>query len=145
MNTTHEQKSLLIAHDFITNNSAVLDQKKIDSAVKSITAKTTAYPAKGSVVSIIFYLKFQVNITGGKSFNGNAGGAAIPGAGALIGDVYTNDINKLYSKTVSFQFTTTPVYSSIIFFDKNSNVLGTYQAGGIGIVAGVGGGSGSWS
>ena len=145
MKTTQEQKSILIAHDFIAKNSDVLDQKKIDAAVKAITAKTQSYPANGSIVSFIFYLKFQVNIIGGKSFNGNAGGASTPGAGALKGDVYTSDINRMYKDTISMQFTATPVYSSIIFFDKNSNVLGTFQAGGIGTVAGIGGGTGSWS
>ncbi|AEH01115.1 VapA/VapB family virulence-associated protein [Lacinutrix sp. 5H-3-7-4] len=144
MKTTQEQRNTIIAHDFITKNTGVLDQNKIDNAVKTITAKTQSYPAKGSVASFIFYLKFQVNITGGKSFNGNAGGASTPGGGALIGDVYTSDINRLYSDTVSFQFTATPVYTSIIFFDKSSNALGTFQCGAVSTVAGVGGGSGKW-
>lgn len=145
METTQEQTSMLIAHDFITKNTGVLDEKQIGQAVKKITAKTKSYPAKGSIVSFIFYLKFQVNITGGKSFNGQAGGVSSPGAGALIGDVYTSDLNRLYSDTVSMQFNATPVYTSIIFFDKNSNVLGTFQAGAVSTVAGIGGGSGSWS
>ncbi|WAC01286.1 VapA/VapB family virulence-associated protein [Lacinutrix neustonica] len=145
METTLEQTSTLIAHDFVTKNTGVLDQEKIDAAVKTITAETQSYPANGSVASFIFYLKFQVNITGGKSFNGNAGGASTPGGGALIGDVYTSDINRLYKDTKSFQFNATPVYTSIIFFDGSSNVLGTFQAGAVSTVAGIGGGSGSWS
>ncbi|WP_044401912.1 VapA/VapB family virulence-associated protein [Lacinutrix sp. Hel_I_90] len=145
METTQEQMSTLIAHDFMTKNTGVLDQKKIDAAVESITATTQSYPANGSVASFIFYLKFQVNVTGGKSFNGNAGGASTPGGGALIGDVYTSDINRLYKDTKSFQFNATPVYTSLIFFDGNSNVLGTFQAGAVSTVAGIGGGSGSWS
>lgn len=145
METTQEQRSNLIAHDFITKNTGVLDEKQIDQAVKKITAKTKSYPATGSVASLIFYLKFQVNITGGKSFNGNAGGASTPGGGALIGDVYTSDLNRLYNDTKSFQFNATPVYTSIIFFDGSSNVLGTFQCGAVSTVAGIGGGSGSWS
>jgi hypothetical protein len=66
---------------------------------------------------MIFYLKFQVNITGGESFNGNAGGLSTPGGGALFGDVYTDNLPNLYANTVSFEFQGTPVYLSILFFD----------------------------
>lgn len=135
-----------VADDFAEAVKGVLDQDKIDAAVASITsAATTGYAANGSVASLIFYLRFQCSVSGGKTFDGNAGGLASPGGGALIGTVYTDDINALYSNTVSFQFTCTPVYTSLIFFDSNSNVLGTFQAGAVSIVSGVGGGSGSWS
>ncbi len=94
---------------------------------------------------MIFYLKFQVNVTGGESFNGNAGGISTPGGGALFGDVYTDNLPNLYANTVSFEFQGTNVYLSILFFDGNSNLLGNFQAGAVSTVTGIGGGSGHWS
>lgn len=137
--------SELLAHDFVTAFHGKLDQERIDEAVKSLKSAEGRYPATGSVASLIFYLKFQVNITDGKSFDGHAGGASFPGGGALIGDVYTNDLERLYSDTVSFEFQATPVYTSLLFFDKHSNLLGHFQAGSVSIVTGIGGGSGSWT
>jgi hypothetical protein len=136
----------VLAHDFVNAVHGTLDQDKIDAAVDSIlTASTTSYAATGSVASLLFYLQFQVNIKAGKSFNGKAGGISTPGGGALFGDVYTDDIDRLYSSTTSFQFNATPVYLNINFFDGHSNFLGHLQSGGISTVLGVGGGSGNWS
>lgn len=108
-------------------------------------ANEAHYNANGSVASMIFYLKFQVNIDNGKSFNGNAGGVSSLGGGALIGDVYTDDIDRLYRDTVSFEFNCTPVYTSLLFFDQHSRLLGHFQSGSISTVAGVGGGSDEWA
>jgi hypothetical protein len=46
---------------------------------------------------------------------------------------------------VSFQFNTVPVYTNVNFFDANSNYLGSYHGGGVGIVTGTGGGTGTFS
>lgn len=136
----------IIAHDFHVAMDGKLDADLIASGKKTIVETTTSYPARGSSVSMIFYLQFQVIIqNGGKTFDGKAGGISTPGGGALFGDVYTDDINRLYKDTVSFQFTSTPVYLSIVFFDSNGNVLGTFQCGSVSTVTGVGGGSGKWS
>lgn len=144
-NVVQEVSKEIIAHDFHVAMNGKLDNELIHAAKNQILSTTASYPAKGSSVSMIFYLQFQVNIDNGKSFNGKAGGISTPGGGALFGDVYTDDINRLYSSTVSFQFTSTPVYLSLIFFDNHSNVLGTFQSGSVSTVTGVGGGSGSWS
>jgi hypothetical protein len=136
----------IIAHDFAMSMYATMDQDKIDAAIDRLLSPTaTVYPATGSVASMIFYLQFQVVITDGKSFAGKAGGLTTPGGGALFGDVYTDDLNRLYSNCVSFEFNATPVYLNINFFDGKSNFLGHLQAGGISTVLGVGGGSGAWS
>jgi hypothetical protein len=138
----------ILAHDFATSVHGALEQDQIDATVKALlaSAAATAYPATGSVASLLFYLKFQVNVKGGgKTFDGNAGGISTPGGGALFGDVYTDDIKRLYAKTASFQFNATPVYLNINFFDGSSNFLGHLQSGGISTVLGTGGGSGSWS
>ena len=135
----------IIAHDFLVSAHGKLDQDKLDAVVASLKSVATAYPATGSVASLIFYLRFQVNVTNGKSFNGDAGGLSSPGGGALFGDVYTDDIDRLYRDTVSFEFQGTPVYLSILFFDGNSNLLGHFQAGAVSTVTGIGGGTGKWS
>ena len=106
---------------------------------------STAYPAHGSVASLVFYLKVQVVINDGKTFDGDAWGLAFPGGGALFGDVYTDDLNALYSNTVSFAITATPVYTAVYFFDGGSSLLGHFQAGSVSTVGGSGGGKGSWS
>lgn len=134
-----------IASHFVVSTHGKLEQDKIDAGVTALTATDTSYAANGSVASFIFYLEFGVNVTGGKSFRGKAGGVSSPGGGALFGDVYTDDIDRLYRDTVSFEFQGTPVYLSILFFDNNSNLLGHFQAGAVSTVTGVGGGSGSWS
>ncbi|MEO5928291.1 MAG: VapA/VapB family virulence-associated protein [Candidatus Kapaibacterium sp.] len=135
-----------IATDFATTMQGKLDSETINNVVTSLKTTAQAYPANGSVASFIFYLKFQVSVkNGGKTFNGDAGGLTTPGGGALFGDVYTDDINRLYKDTTAFEFQGTPVYLSILFFDKNSNLLGHFQAGAISTVIGVGGGSGKWS
>lgn len=137
----------VIAQDFTEAMRGKLDDETIASAVSGISAQAAqaGYAANGSVASLIFYLQFQVNVSGGKTFNGKAGGLSSPGGGALFGTVYTDNLDRLYSNTVSFEFQGTPVYLSILFFDSSSNLLGHFQAGAVSTVVGTGGGSGSWS
>lgn len=135
----------LIAHDFRVAMHEKLEPEQIDDVADALMASEKAYPATGSVASLIFYLRFQVNITDGKSFDGNAGGISSAGGGALFGDVYTKDLERLYRDTVSFEFQGTPVYLSILFFDGDSNLLGHFQSGAVSTVTGTGGGTGSWS
>ena len=145
MTTDTTARLTTVAHDFRSSVHGKLEQSKVDAAVAALAAATTTYPANGSVASLIFYLRFKVDVKGGKSFTGNAGGITTPGGGALFGDVYTDDINKLYSNTVSFEFQGTPLYLSILFFDESSNLLGHFQSGAVSTVLGIGGGSGTWS
>jgi hypothetical protein len=145
MNPTVSISKQQIAEDFSAAADGKLAKDRIDAAVDALSAADTIYSAHGSVASLIFYLKFQVTLPGGKTFDGNAGGLSSPGGGALFGDVYTDDLQVLYSNTVSFEFQSTPVYLSILFFDANSNLLGHFQCGAVSTVAGVGGGKGSWS
>ena len=122
-----------------------LDAEKIDAVVESVSATTTTYPAHGALISMIFFMIVKVEISGAKTFDGKAGGVAVPGGGGCWGTVYTDDLNRLYSSTVSFAFTTTPVYVAVYFFDGNSNHLGHFQAGAVSTSTGTGGGSGGWS
>ena len=135
-----------IAHDFKEALHGKLNDEQIAEGIEVLTTIAPGFGANGNVVSLIFYLQFQVNVTDGKSFNGKAGGLSTPGGGALFGTVYTHDIIRLYRDTISFQFTALlHTYLSIIFFDANSNVLGTFQAGGLSTVNGHGGGTGNWA
>jgi hypothetical protein len=52
---------------------------------------------------MIFSLRFGVTVSGGESFQGDAGGLSTPGAGARFGDVSTDNLARLYSDTRSFQ------------------------------------------
>jgi hypothetical protein len=135
-----------VARDFKKAMEGKLDNASINSVTESLLAPSTpSYPATGSVASFIFYLQFVIEIKNGKRFDGKAGGLSTPGGGALYGDVYTDDLERLYRDTVSFEFQGTPVYLSILFFDGNSNLLGHFQGGALSTVTGVGGGSGRWS
>lgn len=148
-------RSNQLADDFKENFTGKLSKdavKHIAEGLKKITESkleaATSYGASGSLVSLIFYIKAQCNINGGKSFNGDAGGISIPGGGALIGDVYLENastLDELYTKTSGFAFTATPVYTAFYFLDSNNIVLGHFQAGSVSTVAGAGGGSGGWS
>lgn len=143
---TGEQVDLgTVANDFATHMDGKLDAEKLEAARQQLQAATASYAANGSIVSMIFYLQVQIAVSGGKTFNGKAGGVSTPGGGALFGTVYTDDIDRLYASTVSFEFQATSVYTSVLFFDSDSNLLGHFQAGAVSIVNGVGGGSGSWS
>lgn len=135
----------ILAQNLKNSLHSVLDNDKLVAAEAALLSTQTAYPANGSVASFIFYFVFQVTVKSGKQFNGKGGGISTPGGGALFGDVYSDDINRLYRDTVSFQFNCTPVYTNLNFFDKHSNFLGSFQSGSVSTVTGTGGGSGNWS
>ena len=134
----------VIANDLVTALHSKLGKDKLDAAVEHILKTTNSYPtSNGSVICAIFYMRFTVDCQN-KAFIGNAGGIGSIGGGALLGDIYTDDINRLFSATTAFQFAVTPVYASLVFFDDSSNALGTFQAGAVSVCIGTGGGSGSW-
>jgi hypothetical protein len=101
----------------------------------------TKYPATGSVASLVFGLKIACQITNGKQFQKWIWGAAIPGGGALFGDVYTNDLNSLYNNVASVAATFTSVYTAFYWYDANGFLLGEFQAGSISTVSGAAGAS----
>lgn len=133
-----------IAEDFRTAMNGILADEQISAAMHTMLTTTTSYPAKGNVVSMIFYLQFQVIISGGRTFEGKGGGISWPGAGALFGELFTSNLERLYQHTVSMQFHVTPAYANLNFFDTQSNLLGNFYSGSIAMVQGVGGGYGKW-
>jgi hypothetical protein len=136
----------VIANDFRTSAQGKLSPEVLDATVKALQKTTTSRHATGSIMSMIFYLQITVDSPDDeRHFVGNVGGVSTPGGGALIGDIYSDDFDKLYNNTNVIQLTATPVYTCVIFFDSQSNVLGSFQAGAVSTVAGVGGGTGQWS
>ncbi|KAA9333501.1 VapA/VapB family virulence-associated protein [Hymenobacter busanensis] len=133
-----------VAEDFRAAMEGVLEPEDLNAAVHTILTTTKHYPAKGNVVSLAFYMQFQVYIDGGKTFNGKGGALSSPGAGALYGAVYTSDLDRLYRDTTSIQFNVAEEYTNINFFDRFSNLLGSFHSGSVSTVNGIGGGTGSW-
>ncbi|QEN89292.1 VapA/VapB family virulence-associated protein [Labrys sp. KNU-23] len=143
----------LAAREFANSMAGLLAQDQINAATADMLGAAAAnqYPAKCSIISAIFYLRFTIEVTADrgygrvlKTFTGNAGGISSPGGGALFGTVFTNDINRLYAETVSFQFNSSPVMLNVNFFSKGHAFLGNYMSGGVSTVGGTGGGSGHW-
>lgn len=142
-----------VAADFAERFADRLPQETMDSvsahlgsapAADSADSATTAYPATGSVASLVVWTKCQCSIKGGKTFDGSAWGVTVPGGGALFGDVYTDDLDALYAKTSSFVLIAAYAYTTFIFLDDHGNALGSFQAGSVSTVGGEGGGSGHW-
>ncbi|MHA7135615.1 VapA/VapB family virulence-associated protein [Oerskovia turbata] len=135
-----------VVADFQASVQGALEQDKIDAAVERLRSGQPSYPANGTAVGMIFYYRLTVDIpASNKQFVGNAGGIGGLGGGGFWGDVYTDDLDRLFRTTVSFQFNATPVYLNVNFFDGSSNLLGNFQSGGIAVLVGTGGGSGGWS
>lgn len=135
----------VVAKDFRAAMSGKMAAALLEDSVKRMTAATASYPAHGSIIGAVFYFRFTVAVDSGKEFTGNAGGVGSVGGGALFGDVYTDNIDRLYRDTASFSFVATPAYVTLQFFDSSSNFLGHFQSGAVSTVTSTGGGSGSWS
>lgn len=124
------------------NTPAVTPPNQESSSNDSVEASATV-SAGGSIISGIFYNRIQIDI-GGARFVGNGGGLMTPGAGTLMGDIYTDDLDRLLRDTASYEVNATPVYVNVNFFDSNSTFLGSLHSGAVSTVTGIGGGVGSW-
>ncbi len=136
-----------IADDFRATWAEKLGESKTDQIIEDLLAGDTAYAADGAIVSGVFWVQVTVNDWDGqsKSYTGEGGGVFTPGGGALIGAVYTDDLDGLLANTTRFEVNAAAAYTSIVFFDDDSNCLGSYQSGSVSTVVGIGGGKGSWS
>lgn len=134
-----------MARDFREKLSDVMEPAKLDAVVSHLSTAEQSFSITGSILSLVFYLRVQIQMPDGTVFTGNAGGIAAPGGGALIGTVYTNDLARLYRDTTSFVLSETPLYTAIVFFDSDHNTLGSCQASALSTsIAGIVGGTGSW-
>lgn len=144
MNASQTIDTRVIANDFRNAMHDKLEPGQIEEAIQALIVNRKAYPVTGSVASRIFYLQFQLDVADGMTFDGDAGGAASPGGDALSGRLYTEDLERLYRDTVSFEYQSMPIYLSILFFDRNNTLLGHFMSGAVSIVTDIGGGKGSW-
>lgn len=133
--------------DFKKTMKNKMSDKQIEQVVKQLSnkANTPAYPANGNVVSFIFYIETSVAFNDKPyKFSGKAGGISSLGAGVTVGNIYTDDIDKLVTETKSFQLNAAVAYTNILFFNSGSHLLGHYESFSISTVLGIGGGSGHW-
>lgn len=144
--TTASVDRAQVVRDFEAAMKGKLDQEKLDAAIRQMRAADTSYTAEAIETSVIFYMKWLVKITTseGRNFNGNAGGFSTAGGGGSWGDVFTDDLARLYDKTDSFSFFTGPGYVTVQFWDKHSNFLGHFEGGAFSTAVGAGGGTGHW-
>jgi Rhodococcus equi virulence-associated protein len=134
------------AHDFRNHFSSRLGEKKTDEIVEKMLAADAAYATDGAIVSGVFWVEVRVNSWDGQDlqYTGEGGGVFTPGGGALVGAVYTDDLPGLLANTSRFEVNAAAAYTSIVFFDDDSNCLGSYQSGSVSTVVGIGGGKGTW-
>ena len=135
------------AEDFRTAFTGKLTEEKLDEIIDTMLSADTAYAADGAIVSGVFWVEVRVNSWDGqaKEFTGEGGGVFTPGGGALIGAVYTDDLDGLLANTSRFEVNAAAAYTSVVFFDDDSNCLGSYQSGSVSTVVGIGGGKGAWA
>ena len=138
----------VFAKDFREAFKDALDDDKLAAAVDAITTATTSYPATAWFANFFFYMHCECQITGDAArFRGNAGGIFAPplvGAGGYFGNLFTDDKQKLYQQTTTFEVHSVVAYCGMTFWDSNHNLLGHFESGGIGSL-GLGGGTGTWS
>ncbi|WP_172685869.1 virulence-associated protein VapP [Prescottella equi] len=102
------------------------------------------WTVNGVLASALVYQRLTLTVEGGEKFEGYAGGLSIPGAGIVWGTLFTDDIQRLYDGTESFEFNAVGPYLNVNFFDGRSTLLGHAQLGGVSSVIGIGGGTGTW-
>ncbi|OJT65705.1 VapA/VapB family virulence-associated protein [Bacillus altitudinis] len=139
---TSDLKQLLEENKF-------LEPKKINEIItKAEGVNRTTHKGYFRTAGALFYTHYWIWTPNTEApyakFNGNAGGLALVNLGAGEGDIYTDDLEAVIDNTVSFGYLSTLVYFSVYFFDKHSNLLGHFQAGGVGTTLGTGGGTGKW-
>lgn len=140
--------------DTIANDYTALLKGQLSEA--ELTADTdylrglvgeSAYGAIGALGSALIWAKCECSVlgTGGQQFEGKCWGLSGIGGGPLWGDVYTDDIDRLYGDTAKFTLIAAIAYTTFLFKDGDGNHLGSFQAGSATTTAGGGSGDGSWS
>lgn len=98
-------------------------------------------------VTGFFFMKFDISKleTEGKSFafTGSGGGLGL-GTGTAGGTLVSWVPLEELLGACSFEFHLTPVYYGLNFFNESSVRIATFNAGGVGIVSGIGGGKGDF-
>lgn len=121
-----------------------LPVESITTILSQLSSLSDVHPATGTVESFVVYDVWTLQVTGGKTFKGQAGGLSGLGKSSFAGVLTTSDLTTLYAKTESFMFAELSNGVSLTFFDSAHKPLGTFL-GVIPSVTGIGGGTGSWS
>jgi Rhodococcus equi virulence-associated protein len=139
-------RETVIDRQTVLNNYAEFSNAKMDAALDIMPISLTKYPAYASFPWIDFTYIFTVNFSDsqvGKAFSADVFGMGGPLNGFAVGDVATDNLQRLVNKTVSYQFNGTSSNFKMNFFDENSNLLGTFKCENF-LLLGVGGGIGVW-
>ncbi|WP_168199688.1 VapA/VapB family virulence-associated protein [Pantoea sp. CCBC3-3-1] len=131
------------AHKFLN-----LDSEGIDRTIKQLGTMPSYQSYDLEIWAWVVYFDIKATPTNGdgKSFSGKAGGLSGLVGGKAWGTLYTDDVLTLFENTKSFMFTAYGgVYEALYFYDKDHNLLGYIQAGGVTIAVGMAGGTGHWS
>ncbi|WP_445721753.1 VapA/VapB family virulence-associated protein [Flavobacterium sp.] len=145
INSIEAENLKMMTTDFKEVVKGKMEEKQIEKIVSDMSSFTNRHAAQCPISSAVFYVWINVIVEGGKSAVGHGGGLFTPGGGGSWGHLYTNDIERLYRDTISFQVNAAQVYLNVNFFDAHSNLLGSYHGGGIGTVRGIGGGTTKWT
>lgn len=134
-----------VAKDFKASMKDVMSEAQIDKTLSEMASFTNQYAAQCQIASTIFYVFITPAVEGGQNgVDGHGGGLFTPGGGGSWGHLYTDDIERLYRDTISYQVNAAAAYLNVNFFDGHSNLLGHYHGGGVGTVVGIGGGTIRW-
>jgi hypothetical protein len=134
----------IVASDFRESVRGKLTDVTIDGVVRALHAATVTYPVTITFEDLVLYATIRVTVQGGRRFDGNFG-VIDPNTpvGGLPGTLYTDNLDRLYSSTRSFQILTTPVYLAVLFFDGSHDLLAHVMSAGAAPI-GVGAGAGEW-
>ncbi len=135
-------KAKIIA-DFEKKYRGKGDDDTLDYIITSIKECDLSYHANGSVISAFFYNRVTVDCEG-RHFVGNGGGIGFLGGGALVGDIYTDNKEKLFNETAHYFITLVPEYACVIFCDKDWKSLGALHSLAISVTPADGVGDGKW-
>ncbi len=127
------------------DHSSAETNGQLSFATEATAEQGYTYSVHGLVTSLAVYQHFSLTVEDdGKTFTGDSGGISVPGVAVLKGTLFTEDLQRLYKDTVSFQYNAVGPYMNINFFDSHSTLLGHVQSGSIGTLTGIGGGTGGW-
>jgi hypothetical protein len=121
-------------------------QGSLGSVTQTDVVNSTTYSAKAPFIWADFSYTFTVNFFDtqiSKSFAANIFGMGGALDGTASGSVYTDDLDRLFGKTVSYHFNGTESDFVMSFFDDNSNLLGNFKCESF-VLFGIGGGVGKW-
>lgn len=133
-----------VARDYRLVHRDSRDPARIDRIAEQLVAPAASYAANTNIWSAIFYMHLTVSAEFG-TFNGDAGGLTSPFAAVSAGTIYTDDLERFINQSWRFEFQAVTAYFSVLWFADGGDFLGHFQGAAVGVVQGVGAGTGKWS